>query len=111
MKRSRIQAFLPIAISFFILAFPFNLPYPYFAEANLFSTDLGFEDSDQDDQFVDQRQDGSKAFVLTFFAFRFLLEDDVSRTLPISFLKHFPSIKKNSSFAVEKTRLLRENDP
>ncbi len=48
MKRSRTQAFLPLAISLFILVFPSYLHCSYFAEANLFSTDLGFEDSGYD---------------------------------------------------------------
>ena len=69
MKRNRIQTFLPIAISLFILVFPFYSRCSYFAEANLFSTDLGFENPDQDDQFVDQQQDASKAFVLAFLPF------------------------------------------
>ncbi len=54
MKTDRTQTFLPLAISFFILIFPFYLCSSYFAEANVFSTDLGFDNADQDDQFVDQ---------------------------------------------------------
>ncbi len=111
MKRSRIQTFLPIAISFFILVFPFYLRCSYFAEANLFPTDLGFENPDQEGQFGDQQRDGLKAFLLTFSLSDSIRRAMCSGTLPISFLKHLPSIKKTWSFAIDKTRLLRENDP
>lgn len=67
MKRNRTQTLLPITISFFILVFPLYFPRSYSAEANLFFTDLGFENPDPDDQVVDQQQDGSKAFVLDLF--------------------------------------------
>ena len=64
MGRNRIQIVLRIAISFFILVFPFYLFCSYCAEANLFSPDLGFENRDQDDQLVDQQHDESKGFPL-----------------------------------------------
>jgi hypothetical protein len=79
MKRNHIQSFLSIAISLFILVFTFDLRCSYSAEANLFSTDLGFENPDQDDQFADHQQDGSKAFPLTFSPFGFLSKSNVFR--------------------------------
>ncbi len=77
MKRNFTQAILPVAIPFFILVFPF---YPFcscFAEANPFSTDLGFENPDRDDQFFGHQQDGSRAFVLTLFFLKFNPKVDV----------------------------------
>ncbi len=79
MQRNCIKTFLARAICFFILVFPFYLGCSNFAEANLFSTDLSFENPDQGDQFVDPQQNVSKAFVLTFFHFGLLLEADVFR--------------------------------
>ncbi len=72
MKRNCIQTILPVAISFFILVFPFYPFCSYFAEANPFFTDLGFENPDRDDQLFGHQQDGSRAFALTFFLFRFI---------------------------------------
>ncbi len=77
MERTCVQIFLRLAISFFVLIFPFYLGCSYFAEANLFSPDLGFENRDQDDQFVDQQHDGSNAFLLTFSPFGLYPESDV----------------------------------
>jgi hypothetical protein len=85
MKRKLIQTFLAIAIFFFILVFPFYPRCSYFAEPNPFSTDLGFENPDKDNQFVDHQQDGSKAFALTFFLFGFLLKVDVFKHSPYFF--------------------------
>jgi hypothetical protein len=95
MKRNRIQTFLPIVISFVILGFPFYPRSSNFTEANHSSTDLGFENPDQDDQFVDQQQDGSKAFVLTFFPFGFLPEADVFNHSPY-FFSQTPSLNQEN---------------
>ncbi len=96
MKRNPIQTFLPIAISFFVLVFPFYFRCSNFAEANLFSTDLGFENSDQDDQFLDQQQDGSKPFtMLTCSLFQFYLEADVFRHSPY-FFSQTPSLNQEN---------------
>ncbi len=85
MKRNRIQTFLPIAISLFILVFPFYPRCSYFEEVNAFPTDLGFENPDQDDQFIGYQQNGSKAFALNFLASGFHLEADVWRYPPYFF--------------------------
>ncbi len=95
MKRKRIQTFLPIAISFFILVFTFDLRCSYFAEANLFPPDLGFENPDQDDQFVDHQQDGSKAFALTFFPFGFLSKANVFKH-SLYFFSQTPSLNQEN---------------
>ncbi len=70
--KSCIQTFLPIAISLFILVFPSYPCSSYFEEGDPFPTDLGFENPDLEDQFVDRQQDASKAFALTFSPFVFL---------------------------------------
>ncbi len=99
MRSNRAQTFLPIAISFFILVFPFYLRYSYFAETNLFSTDLGFENPDQDDQLFDQQQDGPKAFVLTFSPSGFLPKVDV--------FEHSPYFFSQSPFLNQENLILR----
>ena len=55
---------LVIVTALFILLFPAYLRCSNLAEVDLFSTDLSFENPDQDDQLFDQ-QDGSRAFVLS----------------------------------------------
>ena len=95
MERTRVQIFLRLAISFFILVFPFYLGCSYFAEANLFSPDLGFENRDQDDQFVDQQSDGSNAFLLTFSPFGLHPEADVFRHSPYFFSQTPSLIQEN----------------
>ena len=54
---------LVIVTALFILLFPAYLRCLNLAEVDLSSTDLSFENPDQDDQLFDQ-QDGSRAFVL-----------------------------------------------
>jgi hypothetical protein len=71
MKRRSIQTFLVIAISSFILVFPAYLRCSNLAETNLFSVDLSFENSGQDDQFVDQQHGESKALVSSVFSILF----------------------------------------
>ncbi len=95
MKRNRIHTFLPIAISFFILVFPVYLFCSYFAETNVFPTDLGFENPDQDNQFVNQQQDGSKAFTLTFFPSGFLSNVYVLKHPPHFFSQISPLNQEN----------------
>lgn len=95
MKRNCMQTFLPTAMFFLILVFPFYLGYSNFTEANLFSTDLGFENPDQDDQFVDKQQDVSREFVLTFFPFGFLPEAEVFRHSPY-FFSQTPSLNEET---------------
>ncbi len=85
MKGNCIQTCLAPVISFFILVFPLYLTCSYFAEVNLSSTDLGFENPDQDDEFVDQQQDGSAAFVSTFSPFGFHPEMDLFKNSPCFF--------------------------
>jgi hypothetical protein len=62
MRSNPIQIFLAIAISAFILAFPAYLRSSNLAGVRLFSTDLSFENPDQDDIFSYQHNQ-SKAFV------------------------------------------------
>jgi hypothetical protein len=62
----RIQIFLVITISAFILVFPAYLRCSNLAGAKLLSTDLSFENPDQEDVFSDQ-QNQSKAFVSIVF--------------------------------------------
>ncbi len=99
MKRKPTHTFLPIAISFFILVFPFYLRCPYFAEADPFPTDLGFETPDQDDEFVDQPQDGSKALGLTSFPYGVFLR--------AVFFKHFPYSFSQTSSLNQEDLILR----
>jgi hypothetical protein len=70
-----------IVITLFILLFPAYLRCSNLAEANLFSTDLSFENPDQDDQFVDQ-QNESKAFALSVFPIICLPGINLSKQLP-----------------------------
>jgi len=57
MKKKLTKDCLVIAISFFILVLPAYLRFSSLSEIDLFSTDLNFENSDQDDQFDDQRHE------------------------------------------------------
>ena len=91
MKRTRVHIFLRLAMSFFILVFPFYLGCSYFAEDNPFSPDLGSENRDQDGQFVDQQHDGSNAFLLTFSPFGLHPEADVFRH-SLYFFSQTPSL-------------------
>jgi hypothetical protein len=71
MKRRLIQTLLVIVISSFILVFPAYLHYSNLAGAKLLSTDLSFENPDQEDVFSDQ-QSQSKTFVSIVFEIKFL---------------------------------------
>jgi hypothetical protein len=66
MKSRSIQILLVIVISFFILFFPAYFRYTHLSEIPLFSTDLSFENPDQDDQLQEQ-QHGSASFLLSVF--------------------------------------------
>jgi hypothetical protein len=82
MKRKPIQTFLVIAISAFILVFPAYLRSSNLAGVRLFSTDLSFENPDQDDIFPYQHNQ-SKAFVSSVLTIKLLpgtiLFDQISR--------------------------------
>ena len=95
MERTRVQILLCLAISFFILVFPFYLGCSYLAEGNLFSPDLGFENRDQDDQFVDRQSHGPNAFPLTFSPFASHPEADVFRHSPYFFSQTPSLIQEN----------------
>ena len=59
MKSKSIQTLLVIAISSFIVIFPAYLRYADLSEIDLSSTDLIFENPDQDDQINDQQHECS----------------------------------------------------
>jgi hypothetical protein len=99
MRTRLIQAFLVIAISSFILIFPAYLRCSNLAEVNLFSTDLSFENSDQDDQLLDQHQDESKALVVSAFSIIFLPGTNPFEQIPRFFLL--------TSFLDQTTLILR----
>ena len=95
MKRIRVQIFPRLAISFLILVFPFYLGCSYCGEGNLFSPDLGFENRDQDNQFVEQQSDGSNAFLLTFSSFGLRLKTVVFMHSPYFFSQTPSFIQEN----------------
>ena len=71
MKSMSIQILAVIVTSFFILFFPAYFRYTTLSEITIFSNDLNFENSDQDDQLQDQ-QHGSASFLLGVFPTLFL---------------------------------------
>jgi len=89
---------LVIVTALFILLFPAYLRCSNLAEVDLFSTDLSFENPDQDDQLFDQ-QDGSRAFVLSGISITFLPGVNLFGQLP-RFSFHTASL-------CEKTLILR----
>jgi hypothetical protein len=95
MKSRSIQNLLVIVISFFILFFPAYFRYTNLSEITLFSTDLNFENPDQDDQLQDQ-QHGSASFLLSVFPTLFLPEAN-----PFTEFCHFfssvPSLDQKTS--------------
>jgi hypothetical protein len=96
MKRKLVQIFLVIVISTFTLVFPAYLRCSNLAGAKLLSTDLSFENRDQEDVFSDQHNQ-SNAFVSIVFLIKLPPEtnlfDQISRfcLLP-SFLDQKTSI-------------------
>jgi hypothetical protein len=96
MKRKPIQIFLVIAASVFILVFPAYFCCSNSAGVKLLSTDLSFENPDQDDIFSYQNNQ-LKAFVSSVFTIKLLPEailfDQTSRFLLLaSFPDHKASI-------------------
>jgi hypothetical protein len=73
MKKKPIQIFLVIAVSVFILVFPAYFCCSNLAGVKLLSTDLSFENPDQDDIFSYQNNQ-SKAFVSSVLTIKLLPE-------------------------------------
>jgi hypothetical protein len=98
MKRKLIQISLVIVICAFTLVFPAYLRCSNLAGAKLLSTDLSFENPDQEDAFFGQ-QNESKTFVSIVFLIK----------LP-SGTNHFDQISRFcslTSFLDQKTSILR----
>ena len=66
MKSRSIQILLVVVVSFFILFFPAYFHYAHLSEITFFSTDLSFENPDQNDQ-IQEQQHGSASFSLSVF--------------------------------------------
>jgi hypothetical protein len=73
MKKRPIQIFLAILISCYIFVFPAYFRYSALSDIDLFSTDLNYENSDQDDQ-LDVQQHESDAFPSNALSIPFLPE-------------------------------------
>jgi hypothetical protein len=71
MRSKSIQILLAIAISSFIVVFPAYLRYNDLSETDLSSTDLIFENPDQDDQLNDQQHE-SDGVLLSLLSVTFL---------------------------------------
>jgi len=95
MESRSIQILLGIVISFFLLFFPASFCYIDLSEITLVSTDLNFENPDQDDQLQDH-QYGSSSISLSVFPTQFLAE-----TNPLTQFCHFfplaPSLDQKTS--------------
>jgi hypothetical protein len=74
---SEVKISLAIAISFFISLSPAYFHYCNLTEADLFSTDLSFENPDQENPLVDQ-QKGSRVSVLSVSAILFCICQDLA---------------------------------
>jgi hypothetical protein len=83
MKRSPFQIFLVIAAFAFILIFPAYSCCSNLAGVKLLSTDLSFENPDQDDIFSDQHNQ-LKAFVSSVFTIKLL-----PKTIPFDQISRF----------------------
>ncbi len=97
MRRKSIQVFLVIGISSFLIIVPAYQRCSSLAWVNPFPKDFTFENSDQGDQLSDQRQDESRAFILSAFSDIFLLaishfEQTLCFSFPNSFLDQETSI-------------------
>lgn len=72
MKAKLSQIFVALTISLLIFLFPAYLRFADLADDDLFSSDLSFENPDEDNPLIDQHK-GSKVFVsATFFDISFL---------------------------------------
>ena len=93
MERKPAQIFLVIIICLFISVSSVYLHYWNLAEANLFSTDLSFENPDEGDLLVGQ-QNESKVCVASVFPTVFVLGTNLLEELfPFSFLTPSPDQK------------------
>jgi hypothetical protein len=98
MKRKLIQISLVIVICAFTLLFPAYIRCSNLAGAKLLSTDLSFENPDQEDVFFGQQNESK-----TFFSIVFLIELPPGTNL-FDQISHFCSL---TSFLDQKTSILR----
>ncbi len=68
-----IQILLAITISLFILALPAYLRCTYLSQTKFVSSDLGFENPDQEEELPDHEKESKKAYGPSAFPIRFLL--------------------------------------
>jgi len=71
-NQRRFQNSLAIAISCFIVVFPAYLCFSSLLEVNVSSTDMSFENPDQDCQFADQKYESDTLPLAGAFPIRFL---------------------------------------
>jgi len=72
MKREPSQRSLAIVLSCFILIFPAYLCFSSLSEIDVFSTEMGFENTDQDYQIADPKYGSDTPLVVVAFPPRFL---------------------------------------
>jgi len=88
----KVQIFLAVTISFFLLVFSGYLYYHNLGETNFFSADLSFENPDQENALVDQQKE-FRVSVLNFFSFPFLPEASLFEQF-LGFSYQIPSLER-----------------